>query len=269
VVAVDALLEPHGCQLPVSFPDPAATVGELYLLYCELVQRPRAAGDGNAGDPGDSAPADAPGRLRGATVRLRPVRPDDLATLYHLVIEDEAIGFGWRFHGALPTPEVFQAVLDRDVLAQHVVTDRGTQEVVGLLTAFAPNLHSGTAHLAMFLGERARRTRRAGEAFGLFVTHLFSTYPLRKLYLEVPAFVLPAYQSAARQDLFVCEGRRREVHYWEGRYWDEVILTLDRARALAAWQRLRDALLPRHGPGPATLAPAGNEPLVFPGPWDR
>jgi RimJ/RimL family protein N-acetyltransferase len=197
------------------------------------------------------------------------VRPDDLATLYHLVIEDEAIGFGWRFHGALPTPEVFQAVLDRDVLAQHVVTDRGTQEVVGLLTAFAPNLHSGTAHLAMFLGERARRTRRAGEAFGLFVTHLFSTYPLRKLYLEVPAFVLPAYQSAARQDLFVCEGRRREVHYWEGRYWDEVILTLDRARALAAWQRLRDALLPRHGPGPATLAPAGNEPLVFPGPWDR
>jgi len=63
------------------------------------------------------------------------------------------------------------------------------------------------------------------EALGLFINYLFDTFPLRKLYGEVPGFNLESFVSA-RGRIFREEGRQRDHEWMFGRYWDLVIVAV-------------------------------------------
>ena len=64
------------------------------------------------------------------------------------------------------------------------------------------------------------------EAFALFVRYLFRLWPLRKLYLELPEFNLPQFASAVRVGLLKEEGRLRGDRYFDGAYWDQLVLAV-------------------------------------------
>ena len=93
----------------------------------------------------------------------------------------------------------------------------------GLITIGAARFSDGIAAIAVFV-----------EGFGVFVDLLFSMLPVRKIYMEVPTFNLGSLGSALGA-IFTEEARLTEHHYYDGQYWDRVILSLSRS----TWSALR------------------------------
>ena len=73
--------------------------------------------------------------------------------------------------------------------------------------------------------------------FELFVDHLFRSWNLRKLIVEIVEMNLPQFGSAVETVLQI-EGRLREFEFYDGRYWDLVIAVIDKTRWTAERQRL-------------------------------
>jgi hypothetical protein len=57
------------------------------------------------------------------------------------------------------------------------------------------------------------------------VRHLFRTFPLNKIYMEVPGFNWPQVQSG-QGSLFHVEGVLRDHEYYAGRHWDKYVCAL-------------------------------------------
>lgn len=186
----------------------------------------------------DLSAVEAPA-LAGPRYTLRALTPEYHRALYELTIS-RAVNFRWRYHGTIPPFEVFERALHTNVLAQFVVVlTRSPQTVIGQVIAYDGHLQDGTAWLAIVSDPRAG----AGvlEAAMLFVRYVFAHFPLRKLYVEAPAFNLPQFASAASEGLLVEEGRLRDHQYFDNRYWDKVIYALYRDRARAFRNRFEHA----------------------------
>lgn len=200
--------------------------------------------------PGDllvGAHRDGPGTstpLRGRWVALRPVTPDDEPALRAL-LEDAGTAARYRYRGATPGPARFHADLWTGVLTQYVICRANEPTTpVGLASAFAPNLHDGHVHLGAFIDERVRRQAWPAEAFGLFVEHLFRSFDLRKLYLQVNEHNLRPLGSLTR-DLLVEEARLREHDFFDGEWSDSVVFALWRDDWFDPRNRHRNLLLAR------------------------
>ena len=76
------------------------------------------------------------------------------------------------------------------------------------------------------------RTGLPGEALGLFVHHLFQTWPFRKLYGEVDEVNYASFAGSAGK-LFEVEGILRAHDRFGDDYWDRYLISIDRAR----WSR--------------------------------
>ena len=74
------------------------------------------------------------------------------------------------------------------------------------------------------------------------VSHLFSTWPFRKLYFEIPAFNLPAFRAGLDAYLHV-EARFRDHTFTNGRYWDSYVAALSRED----WERVSSRFLKHYG----------------------
>ena len=77
------------------------------------------------------------------------------------------------------------------------------------------------------------------EGCGLFIDFLFRTQPLRKIYLRAPEYNLQRFASVIEVGAFRIEGRLNEHRFYDGRYWDEIILAL----YLPQWREMRKNLL--------------------------
>ncbi|EFC86322.1 acyl carrier protein [Parafrankia sp. EUN1f] len=73
---------------------------------------------------------------------LRPVGPDHVPFLYHLAIREE-VGYRWRFRGAVPDMETFQANLRQGVLSQFVVVTEPAGELAGSVICYNADLTRG------------------------------------------------------------------------------------------------------------------------------
>jgi len=60
----------------------------------------------------------------------------------------------------------------------------------------------------------------AAQAVAVFVRYLFKTFPLRKIYIEVPGFNW-AQMASGEGILFEVEGVLKQHEYYDGQYWDK------------------------------------------------
>ncbi len=76
----------------------------------------------------------------------------------------------------------------------------------------------------------------------LFLEYVFRGWSFRKLYFELPEFNLAQFSRGVNR-LFVEEGRLREHLYYDGRFWDKVILALYRTTWEAQSKRILQAAM--------------------------
>ncbi|MEV0719582.1 GNAT family protein [Asanoa sp. NPDC050611] len=164
--------------------------------------------------------------LADAAFLLTPIQEGDLPFLYTLATHPD-VSYRWRYRGNPPPPERFAADLWGRVLVQLVARTTAEGAPAGLVVAYDADLAHGHAKIgAVFAPEYAGTGLPAG-ATALFVRYLFHTFPLRKLYLEVPGFNWELVSSGAGR-LFTVEGVLRDHDFYAGRYWDKHLCAIYR-----------------------------------------
>jgi RimJ/RimL family protein N-acetyltransferase len=179
--------------------------------------------------PTIAAPAPVPAlapTLANKVFRLTPIEPGDVAFLFSLSVAPET-GFRWRYRGAPPSVERFAAELWAQVLVHYVVRRVASHEPVGYVVAYQADLARGHAYLGAVFGVQHTGTGLGAQATAMFVRYLFHTFPLRKLYLEVPGWNWPQLASGAGIR-FDVEGVLREHDYYAGQFWDKRICAIYR-----------------------------------------
>lgn len=200
----------------------ASTAGQLHATLAAMMStsapaRPAAAD----GDPG---PANT--LLISPGYELRPVDPEAMGFLYHLAVSSE-VGYRWRFRGSVPNYETFEASFWQGTLCQFVAVDRASGQPCGHVVSYNPEMAHGYASVAaVFLPVHAG-TGGPLQCIGSFVRYVFTVWPMRKLYLEVPSFNYTQFADG-RGRLFDVEGQLAEHDYYAGRYWDRYVLAVYR-----------------------------------------
>ncbi len=219
----------------MEFVEAAKTIGTLHAYYCELLQRPLPeAGPSTRGSvPLRPARDKHAGALEGvpmagARVLLRPVLPEDHLRLYALQTAEQ-VGFRWRYGGIVPPLEVFVREIHVGVHAQFVVSPLGRADVVGLVVAYQANSRSGTVYAGVAMAPRLIGSGIGIEALGLFLNYLFSTWSFRKVYFEALEFTYESVASAV-PELIEVEGTLKEHHFYQGKYFDQYILSISREK---------------------------------------
>jgi len=99
-----------------------------------------------------------------------------------------------------------------------------------------------TAEFLVYVRPESRRKLAAFVGIARFVDQLFVNYPTRKVYCEVYGFNRQSLRWLQRFG-FGEEGRFRDYIWWDGRFWDVCVFSLDRAtwvagqRGVGAWGR--------------------------------
>lgn len=124
----------------------------------------------------------------------------------------------WRFHGAQISLREFTDSLGIDVLTHFVVVDP-VNEPIGYVVCYGANQRNGFAFVGVIVDESKLGEGVGGEAGALFITHLFDTYPLRKLYIEIPDFSVASIEHRMN-GMFEREGIWRDHFFAKGQYWD-------------------------------------------------
>jgi RimJ/RimL family protein N-acetyltransferase len=181
-------------------------------------------------EPTTSNESVGPPPMFGRWVALRPIVPDDYRMLYEISIAAD-VSYRWRFHGAIPPYETFVQGIHAGIHAQFaVIAAEGGNQALGHVVCYRADLRNGTAYIAVVLTPRIQQTGAGIEAVSLFVNYLFATWNFRKLYLEAVEFTYRAYKSGEGR-VFNVEGCLKDFHYYQRRFWDLYILTIDRQAA--------------------------------------
>jgi RimJ/RimL family protein N-acetyltransferase/aryl carrier-like protein len=219
-------LETRGVHI-TSEADLPGTIGEL---LSRLDSQPRFSIrlGGVPGVPASFAAEELPDPLmpvlETSALRLMPVAPDDLGFLYALAVQP-ATGFRWRYRGSVPPIERFKAELWNQVLLQFVVRRVDDDQPVGQVVAYGDELSLRHTYVGAVFHPRFAGTGLAAQAVSLFVRHLFRTFPLNKVYMEIPGINWPQLQSG-QSHLFHLEGVLRDHDYYAGRLWDKYICAM-------------------------------------------
>jgi RimJ/RimL family protein N-acetyltransferase/aryl carrier-like protein len=163
-------------------------------------------------------------RLETPALRLTPMVPEDLGFLYALAVEPET-GFRWRYRGSVPPIERFKAELWNQVLLQYVVRRTEDNSPVGHVVAYGDELSLRHTYVGAVFHPDSAGTGLPAAAVALFVRHLFHTFPLNKVYMEIPGINWPQLQSGQGR-LFQVEGVLRDHDYYAGRLWDKYVCAL-------------------------------------------
>ena len=161
--------------------------------------------------------------VTGRSVRLVPVSPDDVPSLYALCVSGSNLS-AWRYRGATVSPTVFASTLWNDVLTQFMIVSPDGQ-ILGLVVAYGAESHH--AKVAVTLTEEAHGAGIAWEGPILFVDFLFDHWPFRKLYVETTQTTFDERLRSLTRFMRV-EGVLREHEFVNGEYEDQRILALYR-----------------------------------------
>ncbi len=165
-------------------------------------------------------------------MRLRPIGEQDRRFLYELMTAPES-GGRVRFGGATPSPEKVAATLWESVLAQFIVESAQSGRPVGLVAITSPDFRNGFAYISALGLPETQGSGLVAEAAFLAFHYAFTTWPLRKVYMEATEDSFGAF-AGGLDDFFREEGRLVDHVFWNGRYVDMVILAVYRE----TWSRL-------------------------------
>lgn len=178
--------------------------------------------------------------LAGRHIRLVPVGPEHYDFLR--MAEVAHLGRWWRSRGAVQSPEEFARRIWNGTLAQFLAlgTDDGLPRL--WLQCYAAEEAHDIASFALARLDDGHVSLRAASGAAAFIEYCFSSFSLRKLYIEVAQPNLDLFRSVAGP-LFMEEGRLREHLRVGDRYEDLVLLTLWRDHWASS--EIRDRLLSR------------------------
>lgn len=165
-------------------------------------------------------------RLSSNGTTLVPLGPEHVSALRSLEISGD-LAFRWRLGGLHPDPSAYPPSLWDDVLCTFLVfPDHPNEPPRGLVCAYEPDFRNGHCRLAAarFGGSSSLHVIRG---FCLLLDYVFTGWPFRKVYLEVPEYNLAQFSSVVGR-VFVEEGRLSAYRYFNGEYWDLVFLALTR-----------------------------------------
>ena len=165
--------------------------------------------------------------LTAGAFELTPVQPGDSDFLYWLSCHPETC-FRWRYRGAPPSYDRFVADLWSRVLVQFVVRRSEDGEPVGHVVAYAADSTMRHAYVGAVFAPAHTGTGLPAQAVRTFVDYLFHTFPLHKLYLEVPGYNWAQLASGAGR-LFDVEGVLLGHDYYAGQYWDKRVCAIYRS----------------------------------------
>lgn len=165
--------------------------------------------------------------MRSRTATLRTITPSDLPLLYDSAI-DPRFSWRWRYRGYTPSFQEFSSGLWANANAQFLVVRQADDAVIGHVLAYNMRLESGVAEFAL---ARVSPVDVQGpemmEGLFLFLGYCFRAWPLRKLSAEIPGFNWPQFAGAEELILEV-EGVRRQHDFFDGRYWDQRVVSIFR-----------------------------------------
>ncbi|MGH2512616.1 MAG: GNAT family N-acetyltransferase [Candidatus Limnocylindrales bacterium] len=170
-----------------------------------------------------------PDRLVGDRVVLRRHVPTNLAAFMRWYADPEVSRLTRYQEGPMARAEIerfFHArVLGPESLAM-AIHERATDRLLGTCAFSQLDGENGSALFHITIGEKDAWGRGFGtEATRLMVEHAFERLRLHRLGLSVFAFnerAIRAYRRAG----FVIEGRSREAIRRDGRWWDEVEMSI-------------------------------------------
>ena len=181
---------------------------------------------------------------RSRRLSLRAVFPDDVPFAFHLISNPD-IATHWRFQGAIPDPLLFGETFRQGVLTQFIVERRlqnTSIEKIGHVVAYAANERSGFCYFGGAFLPKVWNTGLPIEGLLLFLVHLFTIYPFRKIYAEMEESNFDRV-SSGRGRLFEVEGVLTQHLYVAGRYRDTYLLSFSRAQFLAVVSKDYSAIL--------------------------
>ena len=144
--------------------------------------------------------------------------------------------------GATPAFEEWLKQRSATALARFVVLGVADHRRLGLVFLFNVDMRNGHAHLAVSSFDATRPSPLVMMGCGLFIDYTFSCWPLHKLYLDVADYNLEQFSSGLGK-LFEAEGRLKNHHYLDGRYWDHHILAISKDRWNSYWSRYSASVL--------------------------
>ncbi len=170
-----------------------------------------------------------PASLEGRLVVLRRHVPENLVSFRRWYADPEIARLARYQDGPMRVEEVDRFFQARAVgpeslaMAIHV---RGTERLIGTCALSQLDGDNGSALYHITIGERDAWGHGYGtEATQLMVDHAFRTLGIHRIALSVFEFNERALRSYATCG-FVTEGRAREAIWRDGRWWDEVSMSI-------------------------------------------
>lgn len=171
-------------------------------------------------------------QLQRGGVGLYPLTPEDHPFLYQIAVSDRN-SLLWRYHGQVPPFDVFVNQLYANAFAQFVVRRPDDGHRLGHVLTYNGDLRNRHAHVGAVMAEEAQASGHGTEALEIFIDYLFAMWDFRGLFAEVPQYIAEARPGVfdwQERMPFELTGRRPDFHYLLGRYWDDMIYYLPRAR---------------------------------------
>jgi RimJ/RimL family protein N-acetyltransferase len=199
-----------------------------------------------------------PERLDGTHVVLRRHVPDNLRAFERWYSDPEVARLTRYQDGPMRREEIerfFAArVVGHDSLAL-AIHEQETDRLIGTCAFSQLDGENGSALYHITIGEKDAWGRGYGtEATRLMLDHAFGTLGLHRVALAVFEFNQRAIRSY-RSVGFVVEGRAREAIWRDGRWWDEITMSILDAEWQAVRRRERDGEAePRGREAPAEAA---------------
>ena len=170
-----------------------------------------------------------PDRLEGTLVVLRPHVPENLVAFERWYSDPDVARLTRYQDGPMRRDEIERFFAARVVgpdslaLAVHVL---GTDRLVGTCAFSQLDGDNGSALYHITIGEKDVWGRGYGtEATRLMLGHAFANLSLHRVALSVFEFNQRAIRSYRRVG-FQVEGRAREAIWREGRWWDEITMSI-------------------------------------------
>ncbi|MCP4308934.1 MAG: GNAT family N-acetyltransferase [bacterium] len=164
--------------------------------------------------------------LVGRDVVLRPVVPEDYGFL-HQIASDPSESFRWLLGGQVVNPENFIGILWQGVLTQMTAVLPSTGEPIGHARLTNADMANRHAEVSFSVAKEYRRRRIPAETMSLFIDYAFRTWDFRKLYAYSVEFNFTQFKSGVDK-FFQTEGRLVDDQYYDGRYWDTVVIGIHR-----------------------------------------
>jgi RimJ/RimL family protein N-acetyltransferase len=195
-----------------------------------------------------------PDRLVGDRVILKRHVSGNLAAFMRWYADPEVSRLTRYQDGPMARPEIerfFQArVLGSDSLAM-AIHERASDRLLGTCAFSQLDGENGSALFHITIGEKDAWGHGHGtEATRLMIDHAFGGLGLHRVALTVFSFnerAIRSYRSVG----FVVEGRAREAIWREGRWWDEISMSILDGDWKALPRRVDAPAPPAEGPAPS------------------